>query len=637
MSAPASIIFQSAKLGDIHEILKEFDWAGLLLKQKTAVGRVYGLSGGALTALAFSLTLAVQLAPEQWGKASSCLEVFSTFLKKAKSKNLRGCNINPQYGPFNLKPLRRWAAGVLRACFGRDDLLLSELPITLYLCGMDRDGTFTMFGRPDDSLQFQYQFVRVGPPQDAPIIDALVASLSTILSTEPALVNGQWFKDCRPAIVDAGALISDLETKDPRLILRFRPFAPIRPWKLNFITSSFIMHSQHERNQALLAAYYLDLCDRHRTLQLIAQSLPETPTPAKSPGVYHIQIPYVGSTEALTNMRQSVEHKAELMAKFEGLLAGQLDPIPFDQPCNVIYGAGGFSGILGGLVTTRAMNVQLNMYGGQVKQIYGVSAGVLNGFFHAVQLAASLNPDLYRPPAQNALSDLENFIATIAPGKFVKANYNPICFWQGFANLGPFEAFILDRLSAYTGSNHPEQIAFDDIGLPLTVTAARGDGFTDFLGMTSPNRRMLFGGREWQVKAAPIVKAILAGWSMNTYILPTILNGEHYRDGGGAFYDVGLFTAMLDPQLINLINIHLDEPEGHSFGLPPRPHLVRIVFDTHNYTFPEERRRMYMITNLFYEHYRLRAELAASLAQLPQASLQSLKLPPDFRQDWQLL
>jgi predicted acylesterase/phospholipase RssA len=631
-----SVVFQSAKLGDIPKILEEFDWAAKLLQLQTPVGRVYGLSGGALVALAFSLARAAQQAPQQWGKARFSLDDFSIFLRKARGKNLRAFNFNPKYGPFNLNPLRRWVANRLRTYCGRDDLLLSELPLPLYLCAMDQDGTFTLFGRPDDGLQFQYQYVHVGPPQDTLVIDALIAALSTLLSTEPARVNGQWYRDCRPAIVDAGAIINDLEIADPRLIRRFRPYAPIRPWKLNFITSPFIMHSQHERNHTLLTASYLDLFNRQKELQTTIQSLPPISSPVQAPGVHHIQLPYVGSTEAFTNMRQSVEHKAELMEKFDGLLEGQLDAIPFDQTANIIYGAGGFSGILAGLVTTRAMNARFTASGGHIAQVYGVSAGVLNGFFHAVQLASSRYPDIYRPPAQNALNDLEGFIATITTEKMAKVNYNPLRFWHGFANLGPLELFLLERLAAYTGTTHPEQLTFDDIKLPLTVTAARGDGFTEYMGMTGLNRHMLFGGKERTVRSAPIAKAVIAGWSMNTYVQPLALNGELYRDGGGAFYDIGMFVAMLDPQLTNLINIHLDEPEGHSYHLPPRPDLVRIVFDTHNYYFPEERRRMFFTTNLLYEHYRLRTEYAARLNLLPQDHPSAAPLPPDFRQAWQI-
>ncbi len=457
-------------------------------------------------------------------------------------------------------------------------------------------------------------------PQDAPISDALIAALSTLLSTSPAQVNGAWYRDCRPAFSDAGAMIADLEAADPHPIQRQSPYTPIRTWQLNTLSSSFIMHSQNERNQHLLASYYLDLRDRHALLERFTRNFPPPPQALQCRNAYHINLPYVGSTEAFTNMRQSVEHKTELIDKFQGLLEGQLDQICFDQPTNLIYGAGGFSGILAGLVATRAIDKQLKLHGGQVRQVYGVSAGVLNGFFHAVQIAAALHPDIYRPAAQHALADLENYVATISRKKMGRYNLNPLRFWQGLANLGPLEEFLEDRLAAYTGSQHPGQICFDDIALPLTVTAARGDGFTDFLGMTRPARQMHFAGRQVEVLTAPVVKAILAGWSMNTYIQPAALNGQLYRDGGGTFYDIGLFVACLDSELTNLINIHLDEPEGHSYNLPPRPNLLRILFDTHNYYFPEERRRMYYLTNLLYEHFRLRAAYTAfSASNSPSA------------------
>lgn len=633
MPEPYRIVFQSAKLGDLSQILAEIEWVKELLRQDLPVGRVYGVSGGVLSALAFTLALSARLRPQEWGAAQAAPDEFSAFLRQARSRHIRALNLNPRYGFYNLRPLRRWLAGRLRAYAGRDDLFLSQLPVDLYLCALDQDGTLTLFGRPDEALQFQYHFVHVGPPQDAPLLDAMTAALSTLLSTGPAQVNGGWYRDCRPAIVDAGAMVADLEGVSPRQIVRRRPHAPLRNWKLNFLTSSFIMHSQHERNQALLSSYYLDLLDRHHALADAGQGLLPAARPAPAASVHHIQLPYIGSTEAITNMRQSVENKTALMARFGSLLEGQLDEIPFDRPANVIYGAGGFSGILAGLTTARAVDAGLERGGGQIEQVYGVSAGVVNGFFHAVQIAAGRHPDLYRPAARRALADLEEFVAAIEPRKIARLNLNPLKFWQGWANLGPLEEFLQERLAAYTGSQHPAQITFDDIALPLTVTAARGDGFTDFLGMQSLDRRMVFGGHSIEIKSAPVIKSILAGWSMNTYIQPTALNGQHYRDGGGAFYDVGLFVACLDPQLTNLINIHLDEPEGHSYNLPPQPDLVRIVFDTHNYTFPEERRRMYLATNLLYEHYRLRAEYALRLEQQPKGSA---PLPPDFRRNWQI-
>jgi hypothetical protein len=123
-----------------------------------------------------------------------------------------------------------------------------------------------------------------------------------------------------------------------------------------------------------------------------------------------------------------------------------------------------------------------------------------------------------------------------------------------------------------------------------------------------------------------VIRALVAGWSMNTYIQPTALNGQEYRDGGSTFYDPALFVACLDERPVNLLNIHLDEPEGHSYDLPERPNLLRLLFDTHNYIFPEERRRMRRMTDLLFEHLRLRQAYS-------QANGESL---PDFRQAWAL-
>lgn len=332
--------------------------------------------------------------------------------------------------------------------------------------------------------------------------------------------------------------------------------------------------------------------------------------------------------------RQTVENRAELTARFQSELQGQPADFDFGQPANVIYGAGGSSGILAGLMATRVADDGFKQGGGEVRQIYGVSAGIINGFFHAVQLAAARHPDLYTAAAHTALDDLDRFIAHIEPDKIVRVNLNPARLWLGFSNLGPLEQFLLDRLAAYTGSRHPAQITFDDVALPMTISASRRDGFVDFFGMTSPDRRFEFAGREFRVRSAPIVRAIVAGWSMNTYIVPASLGDQTYADGGGTFYDLALFAACMDPNLTNLLNIHLDDPEGHSYNLPPRPNLAGIVFDTHNYGFPEERRRMRALTNLLYEHYRLRARYAALLSGVPAEIAAVHPLPPDFRRAW---
>jgi hypothetical protein len=301
---------------------------------------------------------------------------------------------------------------------------------------MDKEAIFTMFGPPDDSLQCPYQFMYMSPPQDAPLVDAVIAAVSTLLSTRPSTVNGKYVYDTRPAIVDAGAIVSDLEAKDPRPILRTSPRAVIRNWKPNFISTVFIMHSQHERNHAMTANLYLDLLRRQRDLlQKVREkkkpdfTMGQPGTKGSLPAQGHIDLPYVGSTEAATNMRESSRDRAAIMALDAEILNSQLDSLPFDRPANIIYGAGGFTGILGGMVATKSIDEGLKNGGGQVQQIYGVSSGVLNGFFHAVQVAAARHSDIYRPAALNALDDLEGFIANLQPDRLVRINRNPLRFW----------------------------------------------------------------------------------------------------------------------------------------------------------------------------------------------------------------
>ena len=636
------IVFQSAKLGDISQILAEFDKAKRLLDAGVKPKRIYGISGGCLGALAFALEL-MQKDGSGNPSSGSILADWEGFLQNAHRHNIQHVNLNPWYGLYNLKPLHRWLLKKLQVYTNSEEPFFSDLPVPLYICAIDRDGTLTLFGRKDDRLQFQYQHVRIGPPKDVRVVDALIAGLSTLLSTEPLNIEGEWYRDCRPAVVDAGAIIMDLEKsrgEEHVQLIRTIPYAPIRPWKLNWITSSFIMHSQNERNQTLSTAYYLDLSQKYLDLKQHFNSLfanieltdQSTIPPARMVG--HVDLPYIGSTEASTNMRQSVQNKVELMERFRQILNGQLDHFPFEQTANVIYGAGGFSGILAGLVTTRFVEEGFARGGGKIAQVVGISAGVLNGFFHAVQIAAKEHPDLYTLAAHQALTDLENFMAQVKTNKIVKINFEPFNFWQGWANLNPLRDFLLDRLAAYTNSKFPEQITFDDIGLPLTITAARDDGFTEFMGMTTPERHMMFAGQKIQVISSPIISAMIAGWSMNTYINPMVMNGQHYRDGGGTFYDPGLFVSCMDRELTNLLNIHLDEPEGHSYHLPPRPHLVRILLDTHNYYFPEQRRRMRMLVDLLYEYFYLRQQYLQALGKLPFEKRQAFPVPVDFRQSW---
>src|SRR4030067_2650248 len=313
-----SVIFQAGKLGHLPYLLDEVAWARELAQGDQVVDRVYGGSGGALTALAFALQRSAALEPARLADAASALNELAAFLPRARNRDIRRLNLNPVYGPFNLKPLRGWVTRWLATCGGGSSLGLSELPCRLSLCAAARYAPFTLFGPTDEALQFEYGWTRVGPPRDAPAVDALIASLSTCLSTEPALVQGEWFRDCRPAVADARAIIAELEAASPRAILGRVPHTPQPAWQLNWITSSFIMHRHHERNQALLARYFTDLVVRNRALQAMRVTLlkgkPAPKTRATTPPavVHHVDLPYVGSTEAFTNMRQSVAQKAAL-------------------------------------------------------------------------------------------------------------------------------------------------------------------------------------------------------------------------------------------------------------------------------------------------------------------------------------
>src|SRR5512137_1534565 len=115
---PATIIFHSGKLGDLPWILKELEWAERLLGEGIRPGRIFGVSGGNLTALAFGLALAARKSPQVWGKAQSAPAEFRKFLSRARSRDIRALKLNPLYGFYTLKPLRRWAAGRLRAYTG---------------------------------------------------------------------------------------------------------------------------------------------------------------------------------------------------------------------------------------------------------------------------------------------------------------------------------------------------------------------------------------------------------------------------------------------------------------------------------------------------------------------------------------
>ena len=83
--------------------------------------------------------------------------------------------------------------------------------------------------------------------------------------------------------------------------------------------------------------------------------------------------------------------------------------------------------------------------------------------------------------------------------------------------------------------------------------------------------------------------------------------------------------------------MHFAEPPNHSYGFDERLTLLRIVFDTHNFTFPEERRRMRKMVNLFYDYEALRRRVAHLVDAIKQAGRQAMLARhdlPDLAGNW---
>ncbi|MFH1086450.1 MAG: hypothetical protein V1772_11905, partial [Chloroflexota bacterium] len=506
-----SVIYQAAKLGDVPYLLKDFDMARRLEAQAVPIGRLYGNSSGALVAVAHGIVLAARAQPERFTpQAANALADFEAFFRAAKGRHIRRLNWRGMaYGFYTLDPLKKWLLGRLKACTGRadvSDFTFTDLGFPVYVCTEDRDGFPVFFGPPDAALRAEYHncSTRI---EDAPVVDACLAALSTMLSTDAYPVNGHYYKDGRPAFADISAMVLDMEDGDPRPIVKSEPYTPIRNWPGNAITQPFIMHSWQERNQAELSAYYNDLLCRRRQLQagLNERGHFDEWHDETCPRVLHTDIPYIGSTEAGTNLRQSVANKAQLMQQFRELGGPQLEGFDFQRPFSVIYGAGGFSGILAGLVMTRLVDER----GGNVRRIFGCSAGVLNGLFHGVVLGARRHPELYTPDALDGLKHLETFFERLAPGKLYRFNTTPRALARALANWGPLRQQLAGYLERWTGRRNGAEVTFEDIQLPFYAAGARGsDGYVDFFGMAD-GLEMRFGGRTLRPINCPIVDAIV--------------------------------------------------------------------------------------------------------------------------------
>src|SRR5512136_994078 len=126
---PYSVIYQSAKLGDISYLLKDLDLARRLDAEGVPIGRLYGNSSGALAALAHGIVVTARAQPGRLKPlAVSALADFESFFRAAKSRDIRRLNGRGiPYGVYNLDPLKRWLTDRLKAYTGRDDVIQDDV------------------------------------------------------------------------------------------------------------------------------------------------------------------------------------------------------------------------------------------------------------------------------------------------------------------------------------------------------------------------------------------------------------------------------------------------------------------------------------------------------------------------------
>ena len=194
-----------------------------ILEQRTPVSRVFGISGGALTALAFAFAYSAQNDPKRWGVACQLLwMIFINSCDKPAAHNCAAFNHNPWYGIHNLQPLRNWLTNQLRY-YAQAALPVAREHRQVFLTFRRHSicvqwtamGLFACLGLITLTSNFNTTLSRWGRLRAADLVDATIAALSTMLSTEPVLIADEWYRDCRPAIVNGAAIIADLQNSNP--------------------------------------------------------------------------------------------------------------------------------------------------------------------------------------------------------------------------------------------------------------------------------------------------------------------------------------------------------------------------------------------------------------------------------------
>ncbi len=339
----------------------------------------------------------------------------------------------------------------------------------------------------------------------------------------------------------------------------------------------------------------------------------------------------VQADRGTTGCRQSIENRAEWSAEFKRIAAPQVAAIDPARPADLIFGAGGFSGVLAQTVVAKMLVER----GVAVRRVFGCSAGVLSGLFYAVKLAADRCPDLYTPGADNALEDFYRFFDGLSMKAMFHTHRSPRRLWRAFGNAEPLRRTLLGYIEKWTGRPDPDRVTFESISLPLWIAMTRADGYLDLAGMTEPGMGMRFAERLMRPLNCPVIDAVIAGMAQPFYVTPPVIAGMTYFDGGSSYYDIDIFAAGLSAPLPELISIHVGEPIPYTFGFQPRMTLPQLVFDQHNLTFPEGRRRMSALVNLLYRHEADRRRLAAVIDALDAAG-QPLPagLPGSVHEGW---
>ncbi len=120
---------------------------------------------------------------------------------------------------------------------------------------------------------------------------------------------------------------------------------------------------------------------------------------------------------------------------------------------------------------------------------------------------------------------------------------------------------------------------------------------------------------------------------MNTYIRPTELVIRPTRMEG-TFYDPALLVACMDPELTNLLNVHLDEPDGIPITCRPRPAWCELSFIPT--TMSSQKNAAHACVNQSTLRAYRRVVNTCLVTALPGESAATKVPQPDFRREWDL-